>query len=425
MLPALGFGLGALGAGLGLHALGLGQFLEPLDYPRQAAWNLLRSGGNALSGQGTWEDALRAVPGALGAGVGAGLMATGVGAPLGILAGSLAGGAAQGLGRMSSPESFQAPAVSQLTGTEEFVPNLLAGMLTDPLTYAGGFAGRKAMTAPKVLSEEERTLQALRGVPGNVEASPLPVNWMDDAIDFPQPGRGNVPDPAGGWGHGWLDEELTGQLGLSQSGKYLGQPIPVAASYFKRPPTPGWKEPHGAVMNASLEGIPTPDIESAIFSVKPDFNDFSRFGAVGNEVYSPMTKELNDIQFHRWLRDTVGWRGTQTPDYQLFKQEVTVPGQTIMPPQLPPPNLNLAAQPPWVQSLAANFLPPGEKLAAMPPQAISEIMRLLQGELHPRSFETLARAVFPGFDPAMLQTAGQVDPLLVRPPVVNWVPRDL
>jgi hypothetical protein len=133
-------GAAAGGAGGGLLGT-LGSVLSPLDYPRQALWNAVRAGGNALSGQGTWDDALRAVPGALGAGLAGGLMATGVGAPLGILAGSALGGLAQGVGKSADEEKFKAPEVSDLTGTEDFLPNLLVGALTDPLTYAGGIGG--------------------------------------------------------------------------------------------------------------------------------------------------------------------------------------------------------------------------------------------------------------------------------------------
>jgi hypothetical protein len=138
----LGAAGGTAGAAGGGGLLGtLGRLLEPLDYPRQALYNAVRAGGNALSGEGTWEDALRAVPGALGGALAGGLMATGVGAPLGILAGSALGGVAQGIGHATGREEFQAPGVEELTGTDELLPNLLVGALTDPLTYAGAIGG--------------------------------------------------------------------------------------------------------------------------------------------------------------------------------------------------------------------------------------------------------------------------------------------
>src|ERR1700736_5387321 len=108
---AIAGGAGGLaGAGLGGA---LGRILSPLDYPRQALYNLFSGVGKGID-SGDWHQALGAVPGALGAGLAGGLMATGVGAPLGILAGSLLGGAAQGIGDASGDERFKAPTTDDL-----------------------------------------------------------------------------------------------------------------------------------------------------------------------------------------------------------------------------------------------------------------------------------------------------------------------
>jgi hypothetical protein len=132
---------GTAGAGAGAAPGMLGQLLAPLDYPRQALWNAVRSGGRALTGEGTWDDALAAVPGALGGLAAGGLMLSGAGAPAGIAVGSLLGGLAQGAGKSTGNERYNAPEVSDLTGTDDMMPNMLVGALTDPLTYAGGLGG--------------------------------------------------------------------------------------------------------------------------------------------------------------------------------------------------------------------------------------------------------------------------------------------
>jgi hypothetical protein len=183
--PTFGNIGGAIG-GSGGSLLGiLGSVLEPLDYPRQALWNLARSGANAVSGEGAWDDLFRAVPGALGAGLAGGLMATGVGAPLGILAGSALGGLTQGLGKAADSETFAAPTAQDITGTDEFVPNALVSMLGDPLTYAGGLGGfskgRQMGTAfggqlddaaryvgPRYGGGAEKLKEAFTDLPGNL-----------------------------------------------------------------------------------------------------------------------------------------------------------------------------------------------------------------------------------------------------------------
>jgi len=132
--------LGAIGGFGGANLLGtLGRLIEPLDYPRQALWNLVRSAGNAISGEGSADDLLRAIPGAMGVGLG-GL----IGGPLGILAGSALGGAAQGMGLAADPEKMRAPTAEDVTGSDSSLLNALVGMAGDPLTYAGGLGGIKA-----------------------------------------------------------------------------------------------------------------------------------------------------------------------------------------------------------------------------------------------------------------------------------------
>jgi len=135
----------AAGAATGSGLLGaLGRLLEPLDYPRQALYNL----GSGLAEGDLW----KALPGLIGAGVAAPLIATGVGAPLGILAGSLAGGLAQGVAGKEAPTTGDL--VEKLGGDKEsFLQNLAVGAVTDPLTYAGGLGGLRAGTAASKAGE--------------------------------------------------------------------------------------------------------------------------------------------------------------------------------------------------------------------------------------------------------------------------------
>lgn len=150
LLKALGIGGATLGGGAAIHGMGLGRILEPLDYPRQALYNLVSSPMKAWE-TGDPSHLLGAIPGAAGAVLG-GL----VGGPLGVLAGSALGGTLQGVGQATGREEFNAPTVSDLTGTEDFLPNLAVGMATDPLTYAGlggtWGAGKAALGAKKALS---------------------------------------------------------------------------------------------------------------------------------------------------------------------------------------------------------------------------------------------------------------------------------
>lgn len=131
LLAALGIGGATIGGGAALHGLGLGQLLSPLDMPRQSLYNLFAAPYKALE-TGDASHLLGAIPGAAGAILG-GL----VGGPAGVLAGSALGGTLQGLGQATGREEFSAPSVQDLTGTEDFLPNLAVGMATDPLSYAG------------------------------------------------------------------------------------------------------------------------------------------------------------------------------------------------------------------------------------------------------------------------------------------------
>ncbi len=128
---------GTLGAGAGAAAGGglLAALGSILDSPRQALWNAVKKPIDAIS-NGDWGELLGALPGAAGMTL-AGIM----GGPLGIAAGSVLGGALQAGGKATGDERFKAPEVSDLTGTEDFLPNFLVGALTDPLTYAGGLGG--------------------------------------------------------------------------------------------------------------------------------------------------------------------------------------------------------------------------------------------------------------------------------------------
>lgn len=148
---ALGGTVGAAGGGF----LGrLGSLLEPLDYARQAAWNIpdkLREG-----------DILGALPGLAGVGLGAGLAATGFGLPVAAMAGTALGALGQGAGKLydaylqpttegdPATAHFQARTPGELLKAmtdidpdtmEGSLMGMGLGMATDPLTYTGGAFG--------------------------------------------------------------------------------------------------------------------------------------------------------------------------------------------------------------------------------------------------------------------------------------------
>ncbi len=153
-----GFGAGAAGGGF----LGrLGDFLEPLDAPRQAAYNLVRSAYRGLSGDGSLDDVVSAAPGVLGTALAAGLGVSGFGLPLALLAGSALGGTTQYAGKALDEQTdkdppngqpphvnrFKAPTPADLLellggDRDDTLGSMAVGMAADPLTYAFGALGR-------------------------------------------------------------------------------------------------------------------------------------------------------------------------------------------------------------------------------------------------------------------------------------------
>ena len=119
--------------------MSLSDLLAPLDYPRQALYGLGRGVYKGLSGEGTMDDLIGALPGIAGLGA----------APLGPLAMALVGGLAQGAGKMTGMKAYDAPSTQDLLegiGADKDNPWLNMGtqLLTDPLTYAGGGAAAGA-----------------------------------------------------------------------------------------------------------------------------------------------------------------------------------------------------------------------------------------------------------------------------------------
>jgi hypothetical protein len=139
----------------------LSGLLEPLDYPRQALYNVFDRGHKLLSGEGdVGDNLLGMLPGIAGLGAGA-LAATGVGIPAALLYGSVVGGLGQGAGKaldtrrdneaavrgdVAPQHRFDAARpedlIEQLGGDRDsWLQSTLAGMATDPLTFAGGIGG--------------------------------------------------------------------------------------------------------------------------------------------------------------------------------------------------------------------------------------------------------------------------------------------
>lgn len=171
----------------------LDQLLAPLDYPRQAAYNLVRGGSRFLTGKGTAEDAAAMAPGGMGA-----LLA----ALAGPGAGVLGAGAAQGLGMAAAPDTFGASSVADLmqyaTGEapedQSWAGNLLMHTITDPaMLYGigktaqglGSLArGRGPQVSPQgtpagdLLAEQQAYTQGLRNQAKPLQPfapAPLPV----------------------------------------------------------------------------------------------------------------------------------------------------------------------------------------------------------------------------------------------------------
>lgn len=119
--------------------MSLESFLELLDQPRQAVWNLAEGVGKFASGDGSFEDLLGAIPGALGGLAGGALAATGFGIPGAILGGSLVGGTAQAV--PGAREAMRPGELLARMGMEEdslpgIIGSLGLGIATDPLTWA-------------------------------------------------------------------------------------------------------------------------------------------------------------------------------------------------------------------------------------------------------------------------------------------------
>jgi hypothetical protein len=142
---ALGLGGAAVGGGLGST---IGSLLEPFDMPRRALYNLGRSGFNALSGEGTHDDLVAALPGVLGllGGAAAAPFTGGASIPIGA---ALAGAAQYGGEKMAGDERFKAATPEDLAKAlglpDEGIPGMAAsmglGMVTDPLAWSGMVGG--------------------------------------------------------------------------------------------------------------------------------------------------------------------------------------------------------------------------------------------------------------------------------------------
>lgn len=188
--------LGTLGAAGGGLLGAMGRALEPLDYPRQSLWNLP---GKLAEG-----DFAAALPGLMGLGAGGLAAATGLGLPAAIGIGSLVGGGLQGVGLQSNPEAFAAPTPEDVTGSDNVLLNMLVGAAGDPLTYAGGFGGRKAglkagnyledaalARGPLYSTDENKLLAALGNQTGwgevgpRIEAMKASPYWEDILRELP------------------------------------------------------------------------------------------------------------------------------------------------------------------------------------------------------------------------------------------------
>lgn len=166
-------GIGS-GAGAAVGELGRSSILDllaPLDYPRQALYNLVRGPSRLLSGEGDWSDVLGMVPGLVGA----------LSLPFtGGLGAAAIGGLTQGLGKATGMEAFSAATPADLVESVggdrgSLLQTLLAGIATDPLTYAGGFQGARMG----------------RGTPAGVNPGPA----MHDMAGFHSPAMSGITSP--------------------------------------------------------------------------------------------------------------------------------------------------------------------------------------------------------------------------------------
>lgn len=193
-MPAYTAPFAAAGAAAGGGFLGgLGRMLEPLDYGRQALWNMPRKLAEGDIGA--------ALPGLLGLGTGA-LAATGVGTPLAMLLGTLAGGTAQGIGKAADDERFAAPtgddALKALGGDPDsgggMVGSMLLSALGDPLTMSGFVGGHRAgANFGKGLEE----LATARGpqFPGGVEKLGVGLPSLEPMGSVPERAKGILQSP--------------------------------------------------------------------------------------------------------------------------------------------------------------------------------------------------------------------------------------
>lgn len=180
LLAALGLGGAALGGAAALHGSGLSSILEPLDWPRKSLYNTFAAPYRALE-SGDQSQLLGAIPGVSGAILG-GVLG---GGPLGVLAGSALGGVLQGAGEATGKPQFEAPSVSDITGTEDFWPNLLVGAATDPLMYSG-LAGSWRAAKPAVGLAKEAEQAAMAGKAAKTaEAIPEAIPLAKIADDVP------------------------------------------------------------------------------------------------------------------------------------------------------------------------------------------------------------------------------------------------
>lgn len=274
---------GVAGAGSGvLGRSPLLSLLAPLDYPRQAAWNLARGPARLLQGEGSLDDILGMVPGLAGAGMAA------LG-PLGLLGGALAGGAVQGLGKLTGSDAFEASTPQDVTGSEDFLPNLAVGAATDPLTFSGlgmgGQAGRMAgsrmamhAAEPALAEGPEGILQAYRmGLPqGGLER---------DAAVSGLSGR----NQALGQAVGDLAQAREARPGALAE-QVLQQPQP---GQFAGPPLPGALTPEDVRQFEQMSRGTSP--EQAFEQMLPDYLKLARVQASGQNPRNYMPEALEQL----------------------------------------------------------------------------------------------------------------------------------
>lgn len=166
----------------------LGTLLSPLDYPRQALWNLGRSGYRAATGQGNFGDVARAAPGALGAVLAALAAGSGVGMPLALGLGTLGMGLGQAGGRLSGAD-FEAPGgadVAQGLGLDPgSLPGLGVGMTAqmagDPLLWLSSLGALKGVQELRGARGAEDAWLGTKAAGVGEELSPLGRAYQEAA----------------------------------------------------------------------------------------------------------------------------------------------------------------------------------------------------------------------------------------------------